>query len=130
MRWLVDEGTPKLLVDWLIERGDDVLDVAASPLRGSTDRLLWRVAATEERTVLTRDVGFVWQGETTPLEGVVLVRAPDDFRAEALVRLIRHALSSVPQESLRGALTVIQPGRVRQHRLGAVMRRMRSGREG
>lgn len=122
MRWLIDEGLPKALVEWLAERGHDVLDVAASSLRGSTDNDLWCAAARQNRTVLTRDVGFVPPYVEPAPPGVVLVRAPDTWRADAILRLVQDGLARIGPEALAGSMTVIQPGRVRQRPLASVLK--------
>lgn len=120
MRWVADQGVPKLVVAWLRGQGHDVLEVAVSPLRGSPDRVLWQVAAEEQRLVITRDIGFV-PAQSPPLPpGVILIRAPHWFRAGDLSRLVKSALADMPLGSLLGFLTVIQPGRVRQRALSSV----------
>ncbi|MBM4034021.1 MAG: hypothetical protein FJ291_19895 [Planctomycetes bacterium] len=50
MRWLIDEGVPKAVVEWFAGRGDDALDVAASDLRGSPDVRLWRLVYFSKQT--------------------------------------------------------------------------------
>jgi hypothetical protein len=37
MQWLVDEGLPKIFIEWLRQRGNDVLDIASSEWRGEGD---------------------------------------------------------------------------------------------
>ena len=123
MRWLLDEGTPKALVEWLARAGDDVLDVAVSDLRGSSDERLWRIAGRQGRIVMTRDLGFMLPQVTPYPAGVVLVRAPDTYGADAIMKLVEDALGTVPRESLPGAVTVIEPGKVRQRRLAGLPRR-------
>lgn len=115
MRWLIDEGVPKAVVDWLVDRGDDVLDVAASGLRGSSDVRLWRIAARQDRVVLARDLDFPLRRVTPSPPGVLLIRAPNTFHAPAILRLLQEGLAEVPPETVRGNITVIKPGRVRQH---------------
>jgi len=123
MRWLVDEGLPKVLVDWLIQRGDDVLDIAASELRGAKDEHLWRIAGQQGRIVITRDLGFMLPEVSPAPLGVVLVRAPNSYRADAILRLVKAALSRIPGEALYDSVTVIEPGRVRQRTLQGVLKR-------
>ncbi len=114
MRWLIDEGIPKAIVDWLASRGDDVLDVAASELRGSPDAALWRIAGAQGRVVVTRDLGFVLPRVTPPPLGLVLIRVPNTFHALAIFRLFQEGLAHAVPESLAGQITVLRPGRVRQ----------------
>jgi predicted nuclease of predicted toxin-antitoxin system len=120
MRWLVDEGLPKALVDWLQQRGDEVLDVAASALRSKDDTVLWKTAGQEGRVVMSRDLGFMLPEVSPPPTGVVLVRAPNTFKANALLRLVQEGLNEVPETTLYGNVTIIEPGRLRQRRLADI----------
>ncbi|NQT53568.1 DUF5615 family PIN-like protein [bacterium] len=129
MRWLIDEGLPKALVGWLVGRGDDVLDVAATPLRGSSDIELWAVAAQQARAVMTRDLGFVPPRSGVLPPAVVFLRAPHTYGAMALLRLAQEGLAEVAAESLCGNLTVIQPGHVRQRKLAGLTTRVASMRD-
>ena len=127
MRWLLDEDLPRYVVDWLIERGDDVLDVAVSVHRGSPDHVLWRIAGAEERFVLTGDLGFMWPALQPLPVGVVIVRAPSHWQALQLSELIRVALQDETQESLHGMVTLIEPGRVRRRSLHDMRQRFPRG---
>jgi predicted nuclease of predicted toxin-antitoxin system len=114
MQWLLDENLPKDLVDWLRERGDDVLDVADSPYRGWSDRDLWELAGKQARLVMTRDLGFLhWPVRPTPL-GVVMVRAPEAWRAPSIVHMVATQLATLSGEQLVGRITVVEPGGLRQ----------------
>ncbi len=115
MRWLVDENVPRLVVDWLREQGADVLDVASSPHVGQSDEFLWRLAGREGRLILTRDLGFAWPIRLPLPPGVVVVRAPDTWNAEQLTALVAAALPRTSPDVLLGNVTLIEPGRVRQH---------------
>ena len=54
MRFLIDENLPYSLIRFLQDSGHDVLDIAASPLRGSPDEKLWKLAARENASWLPR----------------------------------------------------------------------------
>jgi len=123
MRWLVDEGIPKYLVDWLRERGDDVLDVAVSAHRSQSDSFLCRLAGREQRVVITRDLGFLGTGLSASPRGVILLRVPHHWRAADIARLVQDSLRRMECEDLVGYVTVIEPGRVRQRRLQDLPRR-------
>lgn len=119
MKWLVDEGLPKPLVAWLRRQGHDVLDVAATELRGSPDEVLWRIGADEGRIIITLDIGLV-PAQSPPLApGAILLRPPHWYGRDALVRMVQAALAGMPPDALLGCLTVIQPGRVRQRALSS-----------
>ena len=59
MKWLIDEGVPRRLADWIREHGEDALVVAESPYRSAPDCDLWLLAGREGRIVITRDRGFL-----------------------------------------------------------------------
>jgi len=120
MRWLVDENLPRLVTDWLCEQGADVLDMASSPHVGQPDEFLWRLASQEGRLVLTRDLGFPWPAKPPFPPGIVLVRAPDTWNARQILGLVVEALAGMAPELLQANVTVVEPGRVRQHRIARV----------
>lgn len=125
MRWLVDEGLPKAVVDWLIQQDEDVLDVAASALRGADDYKLWKIAGEQGRLLMTRDLGLMLPEVSPPPQGVVLLRIPDTYKAGAILRLVQDGLSCVPKAKLYNHVTVIEPGRIRQRKLADVAKRKR-----
>ena len=114
MRWLVDEGVPKAVVLWLRGRGDDVLHVASSEHRGKPDTQLWRLAADEQRFVLTRDLGLLFPSLTPLPPGVVLIRTPFRFRADPILEVVVAGLSVMDEQRLVGMITVVEPGSLRQ----------------
>ncbi|TAN22038.1 MAG: hypothetical protein EPN33_10310 [Acidobacteria bacterium] len=115
MRFLADESCPAPLIFALRAAGQDVTAVSEfSP--GASDEQVLAHAADEKRVLLTedRDFGEIVFSRRQPNEGVVLIRFPAGARSrlsavflEAVVRL---------GEQLRGAFTVIEPGRVRSGR--------------
>lgn len=73
---LTDENLDPEVVQWLIDQGFDVLDVARSRLHGSPDVALLRRAAAEGRLIVTHDSDFgtlaILQGE--PVIGILFLR--------------------------------------------------------
>lgn len=127
MRWLVDEGVPKHLVDWLLGRGEDVLDVAESEHRGRPDEALWQLAGEQQRIVVTRDLGFLWPSLHPVPVGVVIIRVPSQWRAAQITSLVQGALEDATLSSLQGNVTLVEPGRIRQRSLSHVNARTRRG---
>ncbi|MCI0413525.1 DUF5615 family PIN-like protein [bacterium] len=82
MRWLLDEGIPKAVSEWLSQKGDDVFDVAASDKRGCEDLVLWKMAGDEHRIVVTRDLRFLMPNVSPGPLGVVIIRIPDTYLAK------------------------------------------------
>lgn len=114
MLWLVDEGLPKIVIEWLQQRGDDVLDIASSEWRGEEDIRLWRLAGYQGRIILTRDVGFMHPDVFPAPVGMVIICIPNTLYAETILQVFQSGLESVPEDSLYQTLTVIEPGKVRQ----------------
>lgn len=113
MRFLVDENLPYSLIRLLRKSGHGVLDVAAGSHRGSPDELLWKLAAREERILVTKDLDFPFpQIRPYPL-GLVLIRVPDIFTGDQITRMFSKVLRATRVKSLEGRITVIAPGRVR-----------------
>ncbi len=117
MRFLLDENLPRRLADLLTEQGHDVLDVARSPNRGAPDETIWRLAADEDRMLLTRDLGFAYPGTRPAPPAVILVRVPSELLAASVAALVTEALKATPEDELGGRVTVISPGRIRSRRL-------------
>ena len=113
MRFLIDENLPASLSRLLQETGHDILEVAASPLRGSSDEQLWKLAAIEQRILITKDLDFpLPQIRPYPL-GLVLIRVPDTFTGKQITKLFSQALKTTKLKDLEGRITVIAPGRIR-----------------
>lgn len=118
MRFLVDENLPFSLVQLLQESGHDIFDVVASPLRGSPDEQLWKLAAREQRILVTKDLDFPLPQIRPYPPGLVLIRVPDTFTGEQITRLVANALRTTKLKDLEGHITVIAPGQIRMRRLG------------
>lgn len=113
MPFLVDENLPSGIVSYLRSNGHDVLDVAASPLRGSADKTLWALSASEKRIIITRDLDFPFPGVRPFPAGVILLRVPTDFTAPQITELFKKSFESIPPGDLGGCIAVISPGRIR-----------------
>ncbi|MFQ5779178.1 MAG: DUF5615 family PIN-like protein [Nitrospiria bacterium] len=117
MRFLVDENLPFSLVRYLQESGHDVFDVAASPLRGSPDKHLWKKSAQEKRILISKDLDFPFPHIHPYPAGLILIRVPDTFTGKQITRLFSKAMKKTGLEDLKGCITVIAPGRVRARQL-------------
>ena len=120
MRWLLDEGFPRRVAEWLRGLGDEPLVVAESAYRGYSDQQLWALAGHESRIIITRDRGFLWPSILPLPTGLVVIRTPDNWRAAAIALLISDSMHQVGFDSLVGKITIIEPGRIRQRPLPGV----------
>ena len=113
MRFLVDENLPADVAD-VLRRGDhDVLHVSESHYRGASDQELWRLAASESRIVVTRDLDFPLPDVPRP-PGLVLVRVPGTFTRSQIADIVTEFVDSEAFGEIDGAITVVSPGRVRR----------------
>lgn len=118
MNLLVDECLPKALVDELTLRGHNVR-WARKDFAGYSDTQLLAVAAAEQRLIVTedRDFGTLTMFHRLPAPGIISVylsKFPGD-----LTDTVKSVVLTIDRlgNSLHGALTIIEPGRVRQRAL-------------
>ena len=116
MRFLIDESLPGDLASDLVTAGHDVLDVAGSEHRGADDAVLWRVAIAEGRIVIARDLDFPLPKTLGRPPGLVVMRPRWNARGEQIRHLFAEFLGRVDLASLAGAVTTVEPGRIRQRR--------------
>ncbi|MBI5198048.1 MAG: DUF5615 family PIN-like protein [Nitrospirae bacterium] len=113
MRFLVDENLPFSLIEFLRESGHDVFDVAGTPLRGSSDKQLWKLSARERRILVSKDLDFPLPQIRPFPSGLILIRVPDTFTGKQITRIFSKAMKEIRLEDLKGCITVIAPGRIR-----------------
>ncbi|MBI5026880.1 MAG: DUF5615 family PIN-like protein [Nitrospirae bacterium] len=113
MQFLVDENLPLGIVEHLLSLKHDVLDVAASNLRGSPDTVLWAKAAEEKRIIVTRDLDYPIIGLKPSPFGVILVRVPANFKASQIKSIFKESIKNIKFERLKNKVAVITPGRIR-----------------
>ncbi len=101
MRFLVDENLPLEIIEYLLSINHDVFDIAASDLRGSSDKILWTKAAEEKRIIITRDLDYPIPRLRPSPFGVILIRVPSDFKAAIITRIFKEALAKIDLEKLR-----------------------------
>lgn len=112
MKFLADECCDALLVAGLRKDGHDVFYVAESA-RGSPDETVLRLAADQQRIVLTEDKDF---GELVvrlglPAYGIVLVRMNPADSGAKLTRL--RAVLDKHGSRLAHSFVVVDPGKAR-----------------
>ena len=116
MRFLVDENLPADVSELLRREGHDVLHLPHTAHRGASDEEVWRLAAREERIILTRDLDFPIPESPRPA-GLILVRVPDTFTRKQIVRVMSEFIVSAAFDQVPGTITVVSPGRVRVRHL-------------
>ena len=112
---VIDENLPRSLAPALEQLNYTAKDVRDHSLRGKPDEEIYQFAQHEEAVLVSGDTGF---SDTLrfPLGkhyGIVVVRLPNELSAEKRVQEIVRAFTDLKGISLKGALVVITPGKVR-----------------
>jgi predicted nuclease of predicted toxin-antitoxin system len=116
LRFLIDENLPAGLAADLRTAGHEVLEVAASDHRSSDDVVIWRLAIAERRILVARDLDFPLPRALGRPPGLVVMRPRRNARGAEIRRLFGEFLERVDLASLEGAVTTVEPGRIRQRR--------------
>lgn len=113
MRFLIDENLPFGITQYLLSLNHDVFDVAASNLRGSSDKFLWTKAAKEKRIIITRDLDYPIPKLRPAPFGVILIRVPASFKASLITNIFKESVKKIKFDDLKNKIAVISPGRIR-----------------
>ena len=103
--FLIDTG------DILIEEVHDCLHVLESALGSSPDETLWRLAAEQERIIVTADLDYPLAELPRP-PGLVLLRLPDTFSRKQIAARFQQFVRDGGLPSVEGAVVVIERDRV------------------
>ena len=112
MKFFADENVARLIVEWLRQRGHDVL-YAADADPGQDDAFWLHQAEQSERLIMTADKDFgdlIFRARLNS-HGVVLIRMHRLSLRERLARLVQ--VWSIVEANPRGKFIVITEGRVR-----------------
>ncbi|MCL4818363.1 MAG: DUF5615 family PIN-like protein [Vicinamibacteria bacterium] len=115
MRLLVDEDLPRSLARRLTAAGHDAADVRDVGLRGRSDDEIAARARADDRVLLSGDLGFsnILVYPTGSHPGIVVARFPNSTPVDQLCGAIERALASLTADEMRGALVIVEPGRIR-----------------
>jgi predicted nuclease of predicted toxin-antitoxin system len=97
MKILVDENIPAMTVQALRAAGHDVRDIRQTTLQGSADSLLWQVAQTDERILITTDKGFIQHREEEH-HGLLIVRLRQPNRHKIHQRVLQVATQFIDKD--------------------------------
>jgi predicted nuclease of predicted toxin-antitoxin system len=95
MRILVDENIPTITVDNLRTAGHDVRDIRGTAQQGSHDDVLWEMAQSEKRMLITTDKGFTGHRDENHW-GILLIRLRQPNEAGIHAR-IQAVLNQFPE---------------------------------
>jgi predicted nuclease of predicted toxin-antitoxin system len=98
--------------------GFEAKDVRDVGLRGHSDQEVFEAAQSRRLILLTADLDFS-NTLRFPLgqhHGIFVARFPNDISSETLNRAILNAAQDLAAEDVRGAIVIIEPGRLRLRR--------------
>jgi len=117
MKLKLDENLSRHLKPRLAQMGHDVLTAADEGLLGQPDHAVAHAAATEERMLLTLDVGFADLRKYPPggHPGIILFR-PEAIGPLTVNAFIAARIEAINLEALAGCIVGVDPDRVRVRR--------------
>lgn len=117
MKVKLDENASRSLVDLLAAPGHDADTTTDEGLSGADDDTLFAAARSSGRLLVTLDRGFADLRRYPPgtHSGIVVLR-PADQSVRAVNALVRRMLAERDLDALAGAITIVEPGRVRIRR--------------
>jgi predicted nuclease of predicted toxin-antitoxin system len=97
--------------------GHDVMTVWDQGLRGVADEELFEVCAAEERALITldRDFGQVTRFPPERSAGIVVLDVGSRTTLQRIIGRLQDFLAVLENQSVAGALWIVEPGRVRVH---------------
>jgi predicted nuclease of predicted toxin-antitoxin system len=114
LRFLIDEDVPRSTTRVLRDAGFDVINVHEAGLQGKSDDLVFALAQSENRLLITCDMGFsnILKFPPSENEGILVVRVPDSESIDVFNREVLNAVREVG-ENLLHHLAIVEIGKVR-----------------
>ena len=114
MKFKVDENLPKEVAELLTQAAHDAVTVNDEGLQGTLDTKLAQICRTEERVLVTLDMGFADIRSYPPqsLPGLIVLRLAKLDKTTVLDTL-RRTIPLVGQEPLAQHLWIVEETRIR-----------------
>lgn len=118
MRIKLDENLPLRLVEALSRLGHDIVSVPEEGLSGKDDHQVWSAAKTENRFLITQDLGVadIRRVQSEAPAGVLLIRLREPGR-DALFHRVFSLFQPEKVETWSGCLVVATERKLRIRRL-------------
>jgi predicted nuclease of predicted toxin-antitoxin system len=115
--FLVDENLPRSLAGDLRALGYSAEHVRDAGIGGAKDPAVYAYAQSHSLTIITGDKDFSdIRAFPPPHAGIVVVEVPDTMLPAQRIDLIVRQLSTLAGQSLRNALVIVEPTRLRVRR--------------
>jgi len=129
VKFLVDNALSPLVAEGLRAAGHDAVHVLDHGLQAAADELILEQAVAESRIIVSADTDFgaalALRQNTAP--SVILLRRRFPRRAVEQVALILDCLSRAEEDLLRGAIVIVEGGRMRVRQLPIAPRPIEEG---
>lgn len=114
MKLKLDENFDRRLVPVLEAEGHDVDTIPSEGLSGADDDAVYAACRATERALITLDLDFSNPFRFPPsgTAGIVVIRPPRPV-LPAIQATLTSVLTVLKAQSLKGALWIVEPGRIR-----------------
>ena len=111
---LVDQNIPKRAMDWLKQKGFEIVTLADANLRGATDKKIAAFAIRNKMAVLTQDVDFAKMYHTLYRRrlAVILVNTKEGT-TQSIIQALDKAQSRLNLKNVQNQLVIITERRIR-----------------
>ena len=114
LKFLLDADMPRSSAEVVRSMGFDVEDVRDIGMGSAKDREIIEYALKNSRLIITRDTDFGEVLRYPKHPGAIIFRLPNTFTAPKINERLKGFLSSITEEKLRNAITVIERERYRR----------------
>jgi predicted nuclease of predicted toxin-antitoxin system len=111
---LIDQNIPKRVMDWLKQKGFEIVTLADANLRGAADKKIAAFANDNNMAILTQDVDFAKMYHTLYRRklAVILVKTKEGT-TQSIIQALEKALSKRDLKNVQNQLLIITERRIR-----------------
>ena len=111
---LIDQNIPKRVMDWLKQKGFEIVTLADANLRGAADKKIAAFAMQNNIAVLTQDVDFAKMYHTIYRRklAVILVNTKEGTN-QSIIQALDKALTRLNLKNVQNQLVIITEKRIR-----------------
>ncbi len=113
-RILIDQNVPKRVMDWLKQKGFEIVTLADANLRGATDNKIAAFAIQNKMAVLTQDADFakMYHNLYRSKLAVILVNTKEGT-TQSIIQALDKAQLKLDLKNVQNQLVIITKKRIR-----------------